>query len=297
MKVIREPRVYLIGKQVFDTQGWADFCAEELGRDPDSLRRPPEDSGSPGEELVEASGRLCYFSYQKGRKSDKDYIHHILESGHGSVTEHAIWTLFITGISRSCSHELVRHRHAAYSQLSQRYVDESIAEYVEPDIIANDPELHDIWESAVAHSHNCYLALVDRILHNLVGPCPGNVNPTSNPKVCHSDEWRIDGNKILCDICGSVRILPTDVRKHARQAARSVLPNATETKISVTLNARAARNALELRCSRHAETEIRKLFNRVYEVLLKDSPNLFGDYQKNPLPDGTFELLTEYRKV
>lgn len=86
-------------------------------------------------------------------------------------------------------------------------------------------------------------------------------------------------------------------RKMARQAARSVPPNATETKIFVTANARALRHFIELRGNRHAETEIRKLAIGVLRILQKEAPNLFGDYQLEPLPDGTFEAQTPHRKV
>ena len=71
----------------------------------------------------------------------------------------------------------------------------------------------------------------------------------------------------------------------ARQAARTVLPNATETKIFVTANARAYRNFIEQRASRHAEPEIRKLANKVLAALQRESPNLFSDYERVPLPD------------
>jgi thymidylate synthase (FAD) len=86
-------------------------------------------------------------------------------------------------------------------------------------------------------------------------------------------------------------------RKAARQAARSVLPNATETKITVTANARSIRHFLEQRGSVHAEPEIRKLANVILEVVQADSPNLFGDYQRRLLPDGTHEIDTQHRKV
>src|SRR5438874_3556710 len=86
-------------------------------------------------------------------------------------------------------------------------------------------------------------------------------------------------------------------RKLARQAARSVLPNATETKIFVTANARALRHFIELRGSRHAETEIRKLAVAVLKVMQKEAPNLFGDYHLESVGDGTFEAVTDHRKV
>ena len=86
-------------------------------------------------------------------------------------------------------------------------------------------------------------------------------------------------------------------RKLARQAARSVLPNATETKIFVSANARALRHFIEMRASRHAEVEIRKLAVKVLEIMQAEAPNLFGDYRLEPLPDGTREAVTPHRKV
>jgi thymidylate synthase ThyX/5-methylcytosine-specific restriction endonuclease McrA len=159
------------------------------------------------------------------------------------------------------------------SQLSQRYVDESVAEYVEPDIIANDPELHAVWHEAVTHAHAAYVKLAELLNTKLADPA-----------------------------AAAAAMLPPDAdrttrRKTALQAARSVLPNATETKITVTANARALRHFLEQRGSVHAEPEIRKLANALLEVLAKDAPNLFGDYKRTPLPDGTFEITTEFPKV
>src|SRR5262249_3592074 len=185
------------------------------------------------------------------------------EVGHGSVLEHAVWDFVFTGVSRSLTHELIRHRAGfGYSQLSQRYVDESVAEYVEPDEIAGDPELHRLWLDAVAHSHQAYMLLAEKLQEKL----------QSKPD---RTLWR----------------------KLARQAARSVLPNATETKIFVTANARALRHFIELRGSRHAEVEIRKLAIKVLEIMKQEAPNIFGDYQLVPLPDGSFEAVTEHRKV
>src|SRR5438874_7721074 len=86
-------------------------------------------------------------------------------------------------------------------------------------------------------------------------------------------------------------------RKLARQAARSILPNATETKIFVTANSRALRHFIELRGNRHAETEIRKLAIAVLKVMQNEAPNLFGDYRLEPVGDGTFEAITDHRKV
>jgi len=122
--------------------------------------------------------------------------------------------------------------------------------------------LHRIWLNAVAQSHTAYVELAQKLQEKL----------------------RDEPDRTLR-------------RKLARQAARSVLPNATETKIFVTANARALRHFIELRGSRHAEVEIRKLAVKVLQIMQQEAPHVFGDYQLVPLPDGTFEAITEHRKV
>jgi thymidylate synthase (FAD) len=268
IRIITEPAVYLVGKQVIGNTELDRFLADH-GVSWES------DSSIAAEVLTETAGRTCYMSFAKPRPGgNSTYLTHIKEVGHGSVLEHAVWNFIITGVSRSLTHELVRHRAGfGYSQLSQRYVDESVAEYVEPDIIAGDPELHAIWLDAVKQVHGAYVKLAEKL-----------------------------NTKLADSTAAAAAMLPPDTdrttrRKAARQAARSVLPNATETKIFVTANARALRHFLEQRGSAFAEPEIRKLTGALLDVLQKDAPNLFGDYTRFPLPDGTFELSTQYKKV
>lgn len=257
IRIIREPSVYLVGRQMVDQTIIDQFLS-------DHGVSWQTDTEVAGEHLSEVAGRVCYMSFAKPRPGgNKVYLDHILEVGHGSVLEHAVWNFVFTGVSRSLTHELVRHRAGwAYSQLSQRYVDESIAEYVEPDVIGDDPELHAVWLETIGQCHQAYVKLVEKLQEKL----------------------KNEPDKTLR-------------RKMARQAARSVLPNATETKIFVTANSRALRHFIELRGSRHAEVEIRKLAVQVLRIMQKEAPNLFGDYQLVPLPDGTFEATTEHRKV
>jgi thymidylate synthase (FAD) len=256
IRVLREPTVYLVGRQTVDEAELDRFLAEHGV----AWRTDTEVAG---ERLAEISGRLCYMSFARPRPGgNKAYVDHILEVGHGSVIEHAVWNFIFVGVSRSLTHELVRHRHLSYSQLSQRYVDESVAEYVEPDCIADDPELHRLWLEAVAHSHRAYVKLTERL----------------------QEKFKDEPDKTLR-------------RKLARQAARSVLPNATETKIFVSANARALRHFIEMRASRHAEVEIRKLAVQVLRIMQNEAPHLFADYQLVPLPDGTYEASTPHRKV
>jgi thymidylate synthase (FAD) len=257
IRVLREPTVYLMGRQQTDAAEVDRF----LGDHGVDWRTDTEVAG---EALVEVAGRVCYMSFAKPRPGGNHaYVGHILEVGHGSVLEHAVWNFLFTGISRTLTHELIRHRAGfGYSQLSQRYVDESVAEYVEPDCIAADPELHQVWLDSVAHSHEAYMKLTDKL----------------------QEAFKDEPDRTLR-------------RKLARQAARSVLPNATETKIFVTANARALRHFIELRGSRHAEPEIRKLAVGVLKIMQTEAPNLFGDYALVPLADGTFEAATPHRKV
>jgi thymidylate synthase (FAD) len=256
LRIVSRPKVYLVGRQQIDEANLARFLADENAA-------WQTDTPVPAERLAEAAGRLCYMSFGHGRKTNAEYLAHILSVGHGSVLEHAVWNFIVTGVSRSFTHELIRHRAGfAYSQLSQRYVDESEGEFVEPGCIAEDPALHEAWRLAVQAAHEAYVKLVA----SLAGKFAGVEDPTLR-------------------------------RKMARQAARSVLPNATETKIFVTANARALRNFIELRCSRHAETEIRVVAGQFLDILQREAPNIFGDYKRTELPDGTFEAVTENKKV
>lgn len=258
MKIIRHPTVYLVGRQSLDQ--------DEIDRflDDHAVGGWTTDAKSPGEVLPEVAGRLCYMSFKKPRPGGNSaYLGHIKEVGHGSVLEHSVWNFIITGVSRSFTHELVRHRAGfGYSQLSQRYVDESVADFVEPDCIGDDPELHEIWRSATQHAQEAYVKLVDGLLS----------------KFADMEDKTLR-------------------RKMARQAARTVLPNATETKIFVTANARALRHFIELRCNEHAETEIRMVAAQVLDILRKDAPNIFGDYEFIDLPDGTRAAKTAHTKV
>ena len=258
MKIIREPGVYLVGRPSLDAGELARFQADH------DVSAWSTDSTNAAEVLPEVAGRLCYMSFSKPRPGgNAAYLTHIKEVGHGSVLEHAVWNFIITGVSRSFTHELVRHRAGfGYSQLSQRYVDESVADFVEPDCIADDPELHRVWRSAVEQAQAAYVKLVEGL----------------------QAKFAAVEDKTLR-------------RKLARQAARSVLPNATETKIFVTGNARSWRHFIELRCNEHAETEIRVVAAKVLEVLQREAPNLFGDYALTPLPDGTLAASTGFRKV
>ncbi len=258
MKIIDQPSVYLVGRQTTDDAEIDRFLADH------GVQGWTTDTDVAGQKLSEIAGRVCYMSFSKPRPGgNAAYLDRIIGVRHGSVLEHTVWNFIITGVSRSFTHELVRHRAGfGFSQLSQRYVDESVADFVEPKCIAQDQSLHDVWLSAVEQARQAYVTLVEGL------------------------EQRFESveDKTLR-------------RKMARQAARSVLPNATETKIFVTVNARAARHFIELRANEHAETEIRTVAAKMLSILKNEAPNMFGDYDFVDLPDGTRAAATKNIKV
>lgn len=258
LSIIREPRVYLVGRQQTDDDAIARFLSDE------GVDRWSTDTEEAGQKLVEIAGRVCYMSFAKPRPGGNSaYIGHVLEVGHGSVLEHAVFNFIITGVSRSFTHELVRHRAGwGYSQLSQRFVDESECAFVEPDAIADDPELHAVWLEAIETSQRAYRKLADGLAARFSGMEDRTLR-----------------------------------RKKAREAARSVLPNATETKIFVTANARAVRHFLEMRGDAAADVEIRKVAVAMLKLVQADSPNLFGDYTLRDLKEGGQAVETPHRKV
>lgn len=207
-----------------------------------------------GQALVEFAGRACYQSWAKPNPrtaTNASYLKHIIDVGHFSVLEHASVTFYITGISRSCTHELIRHRHFSYSQLSQRYVPEDDAQVVLPPGLEDDPELQQIVLAAADASRAAYLDLLAKL----------EAKFADEPSLLR--------------------------RKQARQAARAVLPNDTETRIVVTGNYRAWRHFIAMRASEHADVEIRRLAIACLRELAAAAPAVFADFEISALADGT----------
>ncbi len=256
---ITKPKVYVIGRQMVVEEELARFLQDEGVLF-------TTDTRVAAEILNEIAGRTCYMSFGKGRKSNREYLDNILVSKHGSVLEHAVWNLLITGVSRALTHELVRHRAGfGYSQLSQRYVDESDARYVVPPLYQENEALRQKWQQTVECVRKAYVELAE---------ATANYVQEKHPEMA-----------------------PRDRRKWARQAARSILPNACETKIFVTGNGRAWRHFLELRGSIHADTEIRLLAVEVCRALKQESPNIFNDIEIVDESDGMPAVRVTYSKV
>jgi thymidylate synthase (FAD) len=161
------------------------------------------------------------------------------------------------------THELVRHRAGfAYSQLSQRYVDESKAAFVVPPAVIGDESLERVWREQVEEAQRVYVRLVEQLMERY--------------------GWVAD---------------KVHRRKMAREAARAVLPNATETKIVVTGNARAWRTMLELRTSEGAELEIRRASVAILRVLQREAPGFFTDFEIYVADDRKEAARVVYHKV
>ncbi len=223
-------------------------------------------------QLCKAAGQLCYMSFGPKRTMNqraKRYFDNLKSSGHGSVFEHATFSFLLYGISRSVTHELVRHRPGlGYSQVSQRYVSGRMLRFVERPEYQTDEQLHALFQQRIDRSAEEYAVLTNRLL-----------------------EMQQEGVSILS---AEAR---TDLRKKVQQSARSLLPNETEAPIVVTGNARAWRHVIEQRASMHAETEIRALGIRIFLCLRQADPVLFDDYTVEHIADGTYIVKTEFEKV
>ena len=207
--------------------------------------------------VVEIAGRGCYQSWDAGRDHEA-YIRNILERHDGSVLHHSVFGLIIAGVSRSFSFEWIRHKTGIradeldgtgdtdISQLSQRYVDESDVRFVVP------PEIQRISGAAL------------RVFEGS----------------CRNDLAMYTGLLKLLELDPVIAAIPnaTDRRKRIRQAARSVLPNAAETRFYVTGNALSFRNLLEQRTAPEADEEFRRVAHQIGLVLRRYAPQVFGDY-------------------
>ena len=246
----REPRISVLARPAFS--------------EPDHLRVTWIGDASDGEKLAEFAGRLCYMSQRNpANRSTRDYLENIKKQAHGSVLEHANYSLLLEGISRSLTHELVRHRAGfAYSQLSQRYVDESVADFVVPPAIIGDEGLETVWQKQMEDAQRTYVALVEHLMERY--------------------SWVDDR---------------VHRRKMAREAARGVLPNSTETKIVVTGNVRAWRTMLELRAGEGAEMEIRRMAVAVVRIMQKEAPAFFSDFEVYEAADRREAARSGFHKV
>lgn len=253
------PKVYLVAKtSEVDTE---DFIK--------AIHADKYQSNAPSkiEKLIEFMGRLCYRSFQpllnknvtRIREDNAEYIKNILSSGHGSVLEHSSASFVFHNVSRVFTHELIRHRvGVGISQESLRYV-----------------RLEDInfWLPSCIEEHPQALGIFERV-----------INTCEEAQKELAELYKLDTTKDF------------GFKKEITSAMRRVAPEGLATTIGWTGNMRILRHCIEMRTSRHAEEEIRLVFNQVAEICCKEWPHLFADYQVE-MVNGYGEWTTPYSKV
>ena len=230
--ILREPTVTLLARPQFSAP--AHLPVQSAGESTD------------GERLVEFAGRLRTMSQRNpaGRPT-REYLALIKRQEQGSALEHATYTLLLEGVSRSVAHELRGHRAGfAFTELSQRYVDDTDACFVMPPAIIGEASLEAAWLTQITGAHESYLALVNAMMTRY--------------------GWVDD---------------KVHRRKMAREAAAGVLPNSAETKLVVTGNARDWRTMLEAKAIESAELELRRLALVVLQVMQGEAPAFFSDFE------------------
>lgn len=223
------------------------------------------------EKLISAAAKLCYSpsgieKLMEGldENSVNKFLSKLMDMGHESPIEHITFTFGIEGVSRSLTHQLVRHRVASYSQKSQRYVTESQFEYVVPPQIADIPEAKEIFIKAMEQDQQNYDFLADTL-----------------KKVRYQE---------YLDAGDSEKAAKGKAEKTAIEDARYVLPNACETKIIATMNARELLHFFNHRCCQRAQWEIRELATQMLRLVRQEAPLIFKNAGPNclngPCPEG-----------
>lgn len=209
------------------------------------------------EKLAATAAKLCYSSSDIGSLRDgltedkiSDFIDMLVSIGHESVMEHISFTFGIEGISRACSHQLVRHRIASYSQKSQRYVSENGFEFITPPAVEACSRANEEFRKAIDSIKTSY----DNIAAALTEMHLGELTSQG-----------MDEKTAL-----------SKAKKLANEDARFILPNACETKIVVTMNVRSLFNFFRHRCCNRAQWEIRAVANEMLRLCREAAPHIFA---------------------
>jgi thymidylate synthase (FAD) len=262
MKLVQEPKVYLVGKTEIVLPGMEQYL-EDIGG-PDWFVDPRV---SGGESLIEAGGRMCYRSWMpwnpekpecsnpnvtKVREGNNVYLQNIIKSGHGAVLEHVNLTFIMRDVSRVFTHELVRHRAGmAYSQESLRYVRLNNIRFWLPQMVLDQPGAPGLFKETVE-----ILETVQTKLH---------------------DMFNIEGQKNF------------SVKKLLTSMFRRLAPIGLSTSIMVTGNIRAWRHIIRMRTETVAEEEIRLVIGQLAKICKKTFPHCFYDMNENEAGEWVFE--------
>lgn len=219
------------------------------------------------EKTVATAAKLCYsnsdiLSLRDGLTDEKteSFIDMLVSIGHESVMEHVSFTFGIEGISRACSHQLVRHRIASYSQKSQRYVNENGFEFITPPEIEAIPEAKAEFNRIISEITDGYEKIADLLTAN------------------HAEKLMAEG--------ADEKTALSKARKMANEDARFLLPNACETKIVVTMNVRSLFNFFHHRCCNRAQWEIRAVADEMLKLCLGVAPHIFSHAGPSCIAEG-----------
>lgn len=217
----------------------------------------PVDNDNP-ERVVAAAAKLCYSKSSPSKLLDGlddektgEFLSRLSNYGHFSPTEHISFTFGIEGISRACSHQIVRHRIASYSQQSQRYVDLSSAEeigFVVPEDILDDEVMLNQYTKEIEEEFSAYKQCIDMFYKKYKADADNDINNKKDDRALY---------------------------KKALEDARFLLPNACETKLVMTMNARSLFNFFSERCCERAQWEVRDVANQMLDIVSGVAPTLF----------------------
>jgi thymidylate synthase (FAD) len=244
------PSVFLIARPSVDLDGMRAYLEDVGGRSwLDGRVAGSNGPPNPGELIVEFAGRACYRSWEPGlnpnvskiRTDQREYFANILRSGHGSVLEHANYSLALRNCSRVFTHELIRHRAgSAFSQESLRYVRLADIGFRVP------PALEPLREQV--------LSIVEQL-----------------------EEFQASA---AAELGIEEEGVPFHVKKEVTSAMRRLAPIGLSTDIIWTANVRTLRHVIEMRTAEGAEEELRLVFDKVAQLMLVEAPGLFQDFSR-----------------
>ena len=208
------------------------------------------------EKTVAAAAKLCY-SHSGASELDQDltdtdiekFLTILMNMGHYSPIEHATFTFAIEGVSRVLTHQLVRHRVASFSQQSQRYVSENNFDFIIPPNISQSQKANEIFIETMDNLQSSYCKLRELIQEDTA-------------------------NRLIKEGMSEKKAVAA-AEKIANEDARFALPNACETKIVVSMNARELRHFFNQRCCERAQWEIRELAYQMLKLVKEVAPILF----------------------
>lgn len=209
------------------------------------------------EKLIAAAAKLCYSQtgvdgIMEGLTPEKTekFINMLVSMGHESPFEHVSFTFGIEGVSRAVLAQITRHRIASFSVQSQRYVNKESFTYIMPPEIEAIPAAREEFLAAMEEDRQHYIRLASILKEN------------------HKNRMIEDGMEAAA--------AEKAAEKLAFEDARSVLPNACDTKIVMTMNVRSLYNFFNLRCCTRAQWEIRALAEEMLRQVKQVAPTLFS---------------------